>query len=184
MPGMERRPATRLGNHCSTNPATATYTVYTLIIYNVYPVTLQLLIVSMRLFDYINLSLPVISLQVVKQLDVLSGLGTEHGSDTTLDVLKQAMAVAQHHDAVSGTAKQVVTYDYEERLSDGVTQCMRVVNDAYQKLMAPQGANATAYSLPLQEFCPLLNISRCNLTETNHEVAAFLYSCDAVLYQC
>ena len=31
----------------------------------------------------------------------------------------QAMGVAQHHDAVSGTAKQHVTFDYAKRLSHG-----------------------------------------------------------------
>ncbi len=30
------------------------------------------------------------------------------------------MGVAQHHDAVSGTEKQVVVFDYAERLSDGI----------------------------------------------------------------
>jgi hypothetical protein len=30
------------------------------------------------------------------------------------------MGVAQHHDAVSGTAKQVVDFDYAQRLSDGI----------------------------------------------------------------
>lgn len=32
---------------------------------------------------------------------------------------RQAMGVAQHHDAVSGTAKQHVTFDYAKRLSHG-----------------------------------------------------------------
>jgi hypothetical protein len=30
------------------------------------------------------------------------------------------MGVAQHHDAVSGTEKQVVVFDYAQRLSDGI----------------------------------------------------------------
>ena len=77
------------------------------------------------------------------------------------------MAVAQHHDAVSGTAKQVVTYDYAERLSDGVNKCMEVVNHAYQKMMSPP---TSTFQLPLQEFCPLVNISRCNATETSKSV--------------
>ena len=30
------------------------------------------------------------------------------------------MGIAQHHDAVSGTEKQEVAYDYALRLSDGI----------------------------------------------------------------
>lgn len=80
------------------------------------------------------------------------------------------MAVAQHHDAVSGTAKQVVTFDYAERLSDGINQCMELINHAYQKLMTPPTSNPT-FQLPTQEFCPLVNISRCNVTETSKTVS-------------
>jgi len=32
----------------------------------------------------------------------------------------EAMGVAQHHDAVSGTEKQQVADDYAQRLSDGI----------------------------------------------------------------
>lgn len=30
------------------------------------------------------------------------------------------MGVAQHHDAVSGTEKQAVAFDYAQRLADGI----------------------------------------------------------------
>jgi hypothetical protein len=33
------------------------------------------------------------------------------------------MGVAQHHDAVSGTEKQHVAYDYAKRLAIGAQQC-------------------------------------------------------------
>jgi len=32
----------------------------------------------------------------------------------------EAMGVAQHHDAISGTEKQEVAFDYAQRLSDGI----------------------------------------------------------------
>ena len=35
-------------------------------------------------------------------------------------VVGEAMGIAQHHDAVSGTEKQEVAYDYALRLSDGI----------------------------------------------------------------
>ncbi|XP_067938019.1 lysosomal alpha-mannosidase-like [Watersipora subatra] len=106
-------------------------------------------------------------LQVVKQLSFFAHLQSPEDL-ATLDVLKQAMAVSQHHDAVSGTAKQAVTYDYEERLSDGQRQGMLLVNKAYKQLLHT--------FLPQQELCPLLNISRCNVTETSKEFEVVVYN--------
>jgi len=32
----------------------------------------------------------------------------------------EAMGLVQHHDGISGTEKQAVTFDYAQRLSDGI----------------------------------------------------------------
>jgi hypothetical protein len=37
-----------------------------------------------------------------------------------LFIIDEALGVAQHHDAVSGTEKQEVAFDYAQRLSDGI----------------------------------------------------------------
>lgn len=37
--------------------------------------------------------------------------------DAEVDVLRRALGVAQHHDAITGTAKQPVDSDYNLRLS-------------------------------------------------------------------
>lgn len=34
------------------------------------------------------------------------------------------MGIAQHHDAVSGTEKQEVAFDYAQRLSDGIDSAL------------------------------------------------------------
>ena len=39
---------------------------------------------------------------------------------TFLRTSAEAMGVAQHHDAVSGTEKQKVAFDYAQRLSQGI----------------------------------------------------------------
>ncbi|CAL5444353.1 unnamed protein product [Camellia sinensis] len=57
----------------------------------------------------------------------------------TTDTLADALAIAQHHDAVSGTEKQHVADDYATRLSIGYKES--------------------------EELCPLLNISYCPATE-------------------
>ncbi len=35
-------------------------------------------------------------------------------------IIDEALGVAQHHDAVSGTEKQEVAFDYAQRLSEGI----------------------------------------------------------------
>ncbi len=35
-------------------------------------------------------------------------------------IIDEALGVAQHHDAVSGTEKQEVAFDYAQRLADGI----------------------------------------------------------------
>lgn len=66
--------------------------------------------------------------QAVKQVSVLLGME----ADTRLEDLKKAMAVLQHHDAVTGTAKQHVTDDYSERLDQGVEGAFGMLAEAYR----------------------------------------------------
>jgi hypothetical protein len=45
------------------------------------------------------------------------------------------MGLAQHHDAVSGTEKQHVAFDYAQRLSDGIDRamvCLMIHNRCYE----------------------------------------------------
>ena len=45
------------------------------------------------------------------------------GKYPSSESLRKAMAVNQHHDAVTGTEKQHVTFDYAKRLSIGEEEC-------------------------------------------------------------
>lgn len=61
----------------------------------------------------------VFTFQAARQLEFFKG---RSNSDLTTDSLADALALAQHHDAVTGTEKQHITNDYAMRLSIGYTQ--------------------------------------------------------------
>ena len=44
------------------------------------------------------------------------------------------MAIAQHHDAVTGTEKQAVAFDYAQRLSDGI-DVAQVYSNCYRHFL-------------------------------------------------
>ena len=65
-------------------------------------------------------------LQVCKQLGALTSQDWVPGPEGDVTVLREEMGVLQHHDAVSGTAKQHVTDDYAQRLAKGFGECSKV----------------------------------------------------------
>ncbi|KAG8262575.1 carbohydrate binding [Homalodisca vitripennis] len=109
-------------------------------------------------------------LQICKQLYTLSNLGPEDRGN--LNVMREAMGVMQHHDAVTGTEKQVVAFDYARQLSMGFDECGIITETALTKLMAKPGLNA-----PLTiESCLMLNISQCEVSETQSTFVVTLYN--------
>lgn len=65
--------------------------------------------------------------QISKQLSVLTSL---EGYEKQLEHFREAMGVMQHHDAVTGTEKQLVAYDYARILYDGMQQGTNIAADA------------------------------------------------------
>uniref|UniRef100_A0A8R1E1N0 Alpha-mannosidase n=1 Tax=Caenorhabditis japonica TaxID=281687 RepID=A0A8R1E1N0_CAEJA len=91
-------------------------------------------------------------LQLAKQLDVVADLGPEDDSD--IEILREASALVQHHDAVTGTAKENVTRDYEKQLARGINEVEVVIND-FMKKTNPDALDAKLV------ICPLLNETVC-----------------------
>ena len=49
-----------------------------------------------------------------------------------LSIMKEAMAVSQHHDAITGTNSQNVSEDYVRILYKGMEECTKTIDSYYQ----------------------------------------------------
>ncbi|KAL9458064.1 hypothetical protein AB3S75_007006 [Citrus x aurantiifolia] len=97
-----------------------------------------------------------------RQLEFYIGR-SETGRNT--DSLADALAIAQHHDAVTGTEKQHVANDYAKRLAIGYTEAEEVVATALACLVDSPSDNGCGGSTTRFQQCPLLNISYCPASE-------------------
>lgn len=70
--------------------------------------------------------------QVCKQLFALSDL--EKNNLAKLNSLREAMGILQHHDAITGTEKQHVAFDYARQLNKGFTECGDVADAALRQV--------------------------------------------------
>jgi len=84
-----------------------------------------------------------------------------------ITVMRQAMGVAQHHDAVSGTEMQHVADDYAMRLAIGNQESLLALNKVIGQLLVnkPGGGGSNTNVVPSFTFCPLLNQSICPSTD-------------------
>ncbi|CDY18591.1 BnaA09g08040D [Brassica napus] len=94
-----------------------------------------------------------------RQLEFL--VGKKSGGPNTFR-LGDALAIAQHHDGVTGTAKQHVTNDYAKRLAHGASEAEAVVNSALAHLM---NKARTKPDISLAQQCSSMNMSYCPVTE-------------------
>uniref|UniRef100_A0A671NL22 Alpha-mannosidase n=1 Tax=Sinocyclocheilus anshuiensis TaxID=1608454 RepID=A0A671NL22_9TELE len=108
-------------------------------------------------------------LQTCNQLEVLGGPKSKSGpfGEGDSDTMSKAMGVAQHHDAVSGTEKQHVAYDYARRLATGWAHCEVLVRNSLAVLSGSEAPRV---------FCENLNISVCPLTESSHKFSMNVYN--------
>ncbi|XP_044500612.1 alpha-mannosidase isoform X1 [Mangifera indica] len=97
-----------------------------------------------------------------RQLEFLVG---RRPSGPNTHSLGDALGVAQHHDAVTGTAKQHTTDDYAKRLFIGASESEAVVSSALSCLTGSGSSDQCAKPQTTFSQCPLLNISYCPPTE-------------------
>ena len=71
-----------------------------------------------------------------------------------------------------------MTFDYAQRLSEGIEECQKVVASAHENLMDKKkhdDANKPE-SEPKAQFCPLLNITQCEFTENSEKFVVNVYN--------
>ncbi|KAI9114327.1 hypothetical protein K1719_014555 [Acacia pycnantha] len=99
-----------------------------------------------------------------RQLEYYKG---KNVSGPKTDSLADALAIAQHHDAVTGTEKQHVANDYAKRLSIGYTEAEKVVAASVACITEKTSKSGCDGSQTQFHQCPLLNISYCPASEVD-----------------
>uniref|UniRef100_H2Z3Z0 Alpha-mannosidase n=1 Tax=Ciona savignyi TaxID=51511 RepID=H2Z3Z0_CIOSA len=111
-------------------------------------------------------------LQVCNQLETVAHLRSGMKSNlrtSKSNVLRAAMGVAQHHDAVSGTSKQHVANDYAKRLYiDKLKSGGRHCKDVISSVITEGSSNLT--------FCDYMNITLCDFTQNSNRFTAVVYN--------
>ena len=107
-------------------------------------------------------------LQSARQLQALVGGVADVGPLNALFALERAMGVAQHHDAISGTAVQEVNDDYIARLAAGRAEAFAAVAEAL--------AAATGYTGEVFSPCELANVTICAPLEAGQPTVVLVYN--------
>ena len=105
-------------------------------------------------------------LQACKQIQAV----TVRRRSNVLYQFQRSQAIGQHHDAVTGTAKQHVNNDYVLRLDQGIRGCSQVFSESFNHLLSLNGSTLK------QEYCAMLNVSQCQTTEQNTPFIVTLYN--------
>ncbi|KAG8385026.1 hypothetical protein BUALT_Bualt04G0180100 [Buddleja alternifolia] len=99
----------------------------------------------------------------LRQLEFFKG---RNRPGPSTDLLGEALAIAQHHDAVTGTEQQHVANDYAKRLSMGYMEAEALAASSLACLVEPMPNVSCEISTKFEQ-CPLLNISYCPPSEIN-----------------
>ncbi|XP_044269447.1 lysosomal alpha-mannosidase-like isoform X2 [Tribolium madens] len=107
-------------------------------------------------------------LQAGKQLASFSKVkGADYDDDLTL--LKQAVGILQHHDAITGTAKEAVANDYSRLLNKGIKKAEPSLNVIVTDLLKKDASSDINLNL---ETCLLSNVSICEITKSDRFVVS------------
>jgi len=118
------------------------------------------------------------TLAAARQLEVVSGITAEDvGKPTKLraprvgdswtDALEGAVGVATHHDGMSGTERQDVTDDYEQRIAESAVEVEAGIEMSMAKLLGKSDIQISHCNCNNALNC--LNISYCKITSESDD---------------
>ncbi|KAJ8707781.1 hypothetical protein PYW07_011458 [Mythimna separata] len=111
-------------------------------------------------------------LQVVKQLTVLARLGDSY----ELHLLRHAVSLVLHHDAITGTSQQHVTFDFIRILSEAIDACTKKVSSLLSYLTPTWGGSRRTKNNQQFVICHQLNMSQCRFTENQESMLLIVYN--------
>ncbi|XP_026682695.1 lysosomal alpha-mannosidase, partial [Diaphorina citri] len=109
-----------------------------------------------------------LGLIVAKQLDTLTHTKAD------LAPIKEAVGIMQHHDAITGTEKQHVAYDYARIVFSAMNETNKATEDAIKKLLIKED-NGHADNIVFYS-CLKLNMSECEISERAQKFVITLYN--------
>ncbi|KAI8433445.1 hypothetical protein MSG28_015480 [Choristoneura fumiferana] len=111
-------------------------------------------------------------LQVVKQLTVIARMGDSY----ELHLLRHAIALMMHHDAITGTSQQHVANDFVRIVSEAVDACSKKVSNLLSYLTPTWGGSRRSKNNQQFNPCHHLNLSQCRFAETQDSALLIVYN--------
>lgn len=106
-------------------------------------------------------------LQTARQFETLDSVTPAANVKSTFDSpihkLDAAVGVVQHHDGVSGTAKQHVAFDYAKRIDIGFKMAADYISTVLGNLLKAKNPD---FIPPTFSVCQDLNVSTCEATQS------------------
>jgi len=101
-------------------------------------------------------------LHAARQIQALFGNADQMHNTSEIYNLETAMAIAQHHDAVSGTSKEHVANDYAMKIQAGINEAAKYAANIIRSrlIMDIQGTDISNLS-----YCQLRNVSVCHISQ-------------------
>eukprot|EP00980_Cylindrotheca_fusiformis_P014284 scaffold3791_cov137-Cylindrotheca_fusiformis.AAC.11 len=100
--------------------------------------------------------------QIESLVDIEGKASDPQQSSAAFHELEDAIGVLQHHDGVSGTAKQHVSNDYSRRLQSSIDSVQAVTTEKLRRLFLGDNVADDLFDLSL---CQLLNETVCSISQ-------------------
>ncbi|CAG4948764.1 unnamed protein product [Parnassius apollo] len=115
-------------------------------------------------------------LQVVKQLTVISKMGDSY----ELHLLRHAVSLLLHHDAITGTSQQHVTQDFIKTVTEAIDSCSKKVSQYLSALTPTWGGSRRSKNNQQFIICHQLNMSQCRFSESQDTMLLLVYNPSSV----